>query len=187
MIRRLFARLFRRDTSTAKPASPVEAFDQMIEALEHRAAALRQSAASMVSVRSGLERTHASQLEDRAALQSRLEEARVRSDAALIPLIERELETLERSITTSAAQVARAQADAAELLEQLSGLQRQLEGLRRERAEAALVVDAGRTLIEAEQSSARLRVDHALALDAARDEVARVEALVAIQREDAKG
>lgn len=187
MLRRLLARLRRRPLETETGDAPLESFDLALEALEHRGAHLRRAAAAMLALRGGLERDRAAQASRLAALERRITEARALGERGLVQILVHEAAALEASSAQLTSQLLRTSEDASSLLAQAGALQQQLDGLRRERAEAAVILDAGRTLDGLQQPAALSEVSQCLALEAARDEVARVEALAAIRREEAEG
>ncbi len=179
----LLVRPLRKAARAPVRQAPLQAYDHAIDALEHRGAGLRRTAASMLALRGALSRTLASQRREVGLLASRLSAVRRVAAPALVATLERDLGALEQEVARTASQLSRTHEEAESLLAGAAELQRQLEVLRGEREEASLILHSGQQLGQLRPHEALLQVEQLLALDAARDEVARLEALIEVSRD----
>jgi SMC interacting uncharacterized protein involved in chromosome segregation len=164
--------------------SPVEAFDLRIDTLGARAAALRKSAATLLTVRRDLDR----KLD---ALGKHLEAARGQRDRALrerdgeaAAVLATDQARFERDHTYLLEQKAKVSTDAEALTEAVKAVEAEAEALRRERDGARVQLEAAHVVVQT-RTAVDDRVDQLMQLDAARDEVERAHALAEIYREDA--
>lgn len=165
------------------PADPLLAFDEALASLERQASAVRKAAATLLTLRAGLQRDRErgqAQLED---LARRLEVAGQRADAlAQRTLVRDEAEARSKLAATEAA-LAHADGNARLLLSAGEALGRQRVALEEERVSARARLSTGLVVSEALRSRA-MEFDRLMRLDAARDEVERAQALAELYRED---
>lgn len=162
----------------------LETYDRAIDALEHQAARVRRSAASLLALRADLIRAVTTTRSRREVLVARKMDANAQGASSLARTLSRDAEELEGHVSVALAQQARVEEEVRLLLASAASLQQELEALRRERADAAVILQAGHALTTTSGEARRLPVTQLLALDAARDEIARVEALLALWKEE---
>jgi len=167
------------------PADPLAIYDARIDALSRRAALLRQSAATLLAVRRDLDR----QL---AALDARTAKALAQKDAAAqagdlesAAVLGADAHALTLDRDPAALRRERVAGDAEDLAAAVKQVQAEVESLNRERAGAEVALATGQAVVAAQPALAD-HFDERVALDGARDEVARAHALAEIYRDDAR-
>lgn len=162
---------------------PLLAFDEALASLERQASAVRKAAATLLTLRAGLQRDRERALQQLQDLARRLETAHQRADAlAERTLVRDEGEARSRLAATEAA-LAHADGNARLLLSAGEELGRQRAALEEERVSARARLSTGLVVSEALRSRAA-EFDRLMRLDAARDEVERAQALAELYRED---
>lgn len=174
--------LKRRFTRRApeRETDPLAAWDERLQVLSRRTSDLRRSAATLLAMRGELER-------GLAQAESLAEEARRKAaDPAaqrIAAVLEEDAAAAERRAESIRVELERVEVEAAAIAETVQTLEREAEQLRRERTAAAARFAASRAMHES--GGERARVEGLLALDRARDEAERAQALLEIAREDA--
>jgi len=173
----------RKPAPPAESEDPLAAFDGALASLERQASAVRRSAATLLTLRSGLQRDRdrcAAQLED---LTRRLGVAGARADALAERTLQRDEAEARTRLAATLAALADAEANAALLLSAGEALGRQRAALEEERVSARARLSTGLVVSEALKTRA-VEFDRLMRLDAARDEVERAQALADLYRED---
>ena len=164
---------------------PLAAFDGMLEDLERQGAQVRRAAATLLALKSSLTRELASHERASRLGEERLVEAKTAGDARAEQTLSTDLSRLRALTTGSGEALALAQSDAELLLERARELGERLHALRLERQSAQLRLAVSQAVPPAVRALSE-RIERALALDEARDEVERAHALAEIYREDAR-
>jgi phage shock protein A len=165
---------------------PIAAYDALIEDLERQAAAVRQSAATLLSLRGELGRDVTRYERKVADIEGRVAEAKRRLDTRAEAVLSRDLSEAAQLVDTSHKALASAGDDARLLLGAAQELADRITALRAERSSARARLSVGLAVSGALKERS-MKIDKVLALDAARDEVERAHALAEIYREDEKG
>ncbi|MHB8879155.1 MAG: PspA/IM30 family protein [Myxococcaceae bacterium] len=166
-------------------ADPIAAYDGLIEDLERQAAAIRRSAATLLSLRGELTRDVERCTRKVADVEGRIEKATQGHDHRAEGVLQRDLAEAGELLDTSQKALAAAEADSTLLLEAAQDLQARTRELRAERAGARARLSVGLAVSGALRERAE-KIEKVLALDAARDEVERAHALAEIYREEQK-
>jgi predicted nucleic acid-binding Zn-ribbon protein len=164
-------------------ADPLVAFDAALESLERQASAVRRSAATLLALRSGLQRDAErarAQLED---LARRLALASDRRDAQAARALGRDEGEARRKLQATEQALAHTDDHARLLLSAGEALGRERVALEEERVSARARLSTGLVVSEALRHRAA-EFDRLMKLDAARDEVERAQALAELYRED---
>lgn len=176
--------LFRR--KPRKPPNPLAAYDGALEDLAREGAAIRQSAATLLALRSELLRATAKQAAQQTELMRRLEQAKAKEDLLAVRTLSRDLEQLTPRLAVSREALAKVEADTATLTETAEEVQRRQSDLQAERDSAHAQLALGQAAVTAFVAPPQ-RVERTVALEAARDEVERAHALAEIYREERLG
>ncbi len=174
---------FRRKDKKKKPEDPLAAFDQLIEDLERQAAEVRKSAATLLALKGELTRSVDRYSRRQAEISERLAVAEARGDGKSAAVLERDREQTETLLESTREALDRSEEDARLLLEAAHELGARVTELRTERQSASARLVAGGLVVGAMRERAD-RIQQALALDAARDEIERAHALADIYREE---
>ncbi|HVE86994.1 MAG TPA: hypothetical protein VND93_29260 [Myxococcales bacterium] len=180
----LFGLFKRRRRRPAAPEDPIAAFDALLDQLDRQGAEVRRSAAALLASRGELQRHQAKSERQRQEINERIQTAAGRGDARAEQVLRRDLDLMERGARATEASLVKVEADAQVLLELARDLQEQTDTLREERNSARVRRDAEQLVTGAIQERSA-RIQQALAVDAARDELERAHALAEIVREDA--
>lgn len=174
--------LFKKKAAPAKPADPLAVFDAVIASLERQGAEVRKSAATLLALRSELNRDEEKYERRLTATRQRLD--RAGDDAKAQKTLARDLAEAQQLISTTKEAHAQAEANAKLLMEAAEELSRQLAELKEERQSARARLSAGVMVSEALRAQVA-NFDRVLKLDQARDEVEKAHALAELYREDA--
>ena len=169
----------------AAPVDPIAAYDGLIEDLDRQAAAVRRSAATLLSLRGELGRDVERYERKVADIAARIAEARRRVDSRAEAILARDLKDASQMVDAGRQALASADDDARLLLDAASNLGNRTATLRAERSSARARLSVGLAVTGALKERSE-KIDKVLALDAARDEVERAHALAEIYREEAK-
>jgi phage shock protein A len=184
MVLSFFRRLARRATGRdAASGDPLSVWDGMIEDLERQGTQVRRSAATLLALRAGLERDLERYRQKGVALQERLARAQADADERATRALRRDEAEAQRLLAATEQAWAQAQGDAAVLKEVADELAQRLSQLREERVSAKARLASGQVVSAAMRERVE-RLDRALALDAARDEVERAHQLAQIYRDE---
>ncbi len=164
-----------------KAPDPLAGFDQRLQVLTRRTSELRRSAATLLSLRGDLERGI-----EQAKAQA--DEARRKaSDPAaerIRSVLEDDAERAQQRAVELQAELERVRVEAAALSETVQSLEREAEQVRRERASAVARHTANQAMLDT--GGERARVEGLIALERARDEAEKAQALAELAREDAE-
>ncbi len=177
--------LFKKKKSAAKPVDPMVAYDQVIDSLERRAADVRKSAATLLSLRGDLSRDRERFAKRLIDLEPRVDEAGRTGDASIERVLRKDRDEAERQKKQTDEALEGARSDAELLMSTAEDLSRKVSELKTERLSAKARFDAGLAMTE----TLRLHVEEferSVKLDAARDEVEKAHALADLYREEAK-
>jgi hypothetical protein len=174
----------KRRPAAAKPKDPIAAFDALLEQLDRQGAEVRKSAAALLASRGELQRSQERYARQREEVGQRIQTASERGDPRAEQLLRKDLEQVERKARDTDEALAKVAVDAELVLELARDLGEQSASLRDERNSARARFDAESLLSDALQKRSQ-RIQQALVLDAARDELERAHALAEIVREDA--
>lgn len=174
---------FGRKKKPAAPEDPLQAYDAYLEDLERQAGEVRKSAATLLALRSTLQRDEQKYRKQLSEVAERMKKANDRHDAKAIRVLQADLDHSQKMIESSTDALAKAEGDAELLMDAARELAKKAESLRAERASAKARLAAGLAVTAAMRQEVT-RVDRVLALDKARDEVERAFALAQIYRED---
>ena len=166
-----------------KPEDPMEAWDRRIDALSGKGSELRKAAATLLALRSELERgvnTAKARMKDAG---SRLEQAIAQSKQDVATVLEDDLEQARERADHLTAELERVVQDASALGLTAREIEKEAEGLRRERASAAARLMASKT-VSGLAHALNDRLDEVMALEKARDDIERAHALAEICKED---
>ena len=170
----------------AAAADPIAAYDGLIEDLERQAAAIRKSAATLLSLRGELTRDVERYQRKLADVEVRLGLARERLDSRAEKVLERDLREAGELLETGRKALAAADDDSRLLLDAAQDLSARTGELRAERTSARARLSVGAAVTGALRERAE-KIDKVLALDAARDEVERAHALAEVYRDEERG
>jgi hypothetical protein len=176
---------FGRKSSARAQANPLAAYDAELEALERQAAEIRKAAATLLAVRGELTRGANAAARQCADLETRLQLARQQSDSLAERRLTRDRDQAQMAVGVGRERLASADDDLAWLLKAASELSKRIGELRLERQLAHARLVTGQAIEKALSEPAE-KIERALALDAARDEVERAHALAEIYREEAR-
>ncbi len=177
-----------KEAQASAPASApgqeaLAAYDRFLEDLERQGAQIRKSAATLVALRSELRRDddrYGRVIQD---LDQRLVLARNRKDVPAEAVLRRDRREAEAAQTSTREALARAEEDATALLAAGADLSKRIAELKRERASARARLAVGHAVTNALRERYE-RFEQVMALEAARDEVEKAQALAQIYRED---
>lgn len=172
----------KKKATPAKPADPLAVFDAVIASLERQGAEVRKSAATLLALRSELNRDEEKYEKRLTSTKQRLDKAE--GDAKAQKTLARDLSEAQQLLETTKEAHAQAEANAKLLMEAAEDLSRQLAELKEERQSARARLSAGVMVSEALRTQVA-NFDRVLKLDAARDEVEKAHALAELYREDA--
>ncbi len=182
----LFGR--KKKAKSTAAVSPLAAYDQFLEELERQASEVRKSAATLLSLQGELRRDEEKYLRRIDEAKRRMEGAERGGDKKAGIILGRDLVDAEKLVDATREALARAENDTALLQDAARSLAEKIRDLKEERTSARARFAAGLAVSDAlrEQSA---RIEQVLALEQARDEVERAQALAEIWREDtaAKG
>lgn len=167
----------------APPEDPLKAYDAYLEDLDRQAGEVRKSAATLLALRSTLQRDQEKYRKQRDELNARFKKANDKSDAKATRLLQADLEHTDKLIDGTNEALARAETDAELLMDAAKDLAKKADELRAERASAKARLAAGIAVTAAMRQEVT-RIDKVLALDKARDEVERAFALAQVYRDD---
>jgi hypothetical protein len=174
---------FWRRRESERAASPIDAFDQVLEELERQAGEARKAAATLLALGSELKRTLERYRAQREVLIERRLSAQAMHDHGALSVIERDLTGTAERMAATEASLARAEGDGQVLLAAAKEIAEELWNVKGERESAAARFAVDSLVVQALKARLR-RFTEAIALDAARDELERAHALAAVWRED---
>jgi hypothetical protein len=166
------------------PKDPLAAFDALIEDLHRQGAVVRRSAAALLTSRSELVRAEERLRSQLADMDRRIPLAAQRIDAKAEAILRDDRARAQAQLEATQSSLARAGTDAQLLLQLAKELADQAQQLGAERANAQARLTADSSVTDALRARAD-RIERALAVDAARDDLERAHALAQIYREDA--
>ena len=173
----------RKKQPPAEPKDPLVAFDAFIEDLDRQGAEIRRSAAALLTVRGGVNRSLARYEKRLVEVDARQGTAQQRGDAKADALLGRDRSDTVKLLESTRESLAKVEADAQLLMEATRELTDRAAELRTERASAHARLSAGLVVTQALRDRSE-KISRALALDAARDEIERAHALADIYREE---
>jgi|SRR5215217_892808 len=179
----MFFGLWKRKKERARPADPLVAFDALLENLDRQAAELRKSAATLLALKGDLARAVERYSRRLDELASRQATAASRGDSKAVAVLTKDRAQAEALLATTRESLERADSDGKLLLEAAAELGDRVEELRRERESASARLTLGGIVTDALKEQVA-RFEHALVVDAARDEVERAHALAEVYREE---
>jgi phage shock protein A len=168
-----------------KRKDPLRAFDALLEELIRQGSTLRKGAATLLALKSAL--SH--QLQECSArardCEVRAAQARREGDQHGATVLTADARASLAKAETHRAALERTTADAELLLEAARRVTAKVSELEAERASAALTLAASEAVTAALREQVE-RFEQVLALEEARDELARAHALAELYREDAR-
>jgi phage shock protein A len=179
----MFFGFWRKKKEQKKPVDPLAAFDQLIEDLERQAAEVRKSAATLLALKGELTRSVERYTRRLPELDERYKVAESRADLKAMQVLHKDKEQTEALLQSTREALERAEKDSRLLLEAAHEVGARVTELRTERQSASARFVAG-SLVSGAMREQVQRVEKALALDAARDEIERAHQLAEIYREE---
>lgn len=179
-------RLFSKKQKPARNDDPIAVFDELIASVSRQGAVVRESAATLSTIRSQLKRDcekYQSRIKD---CQQRLIDAQKLKDDLVVDRLKSDAEEATRMAAESTESLARVEGDARQLMETAQLLAKQLAELKAERVSARTRMTAGSVTQKALKERSE-EFDRVLKLDKARDDIERAHALAELYREDSKG
>ncbi len=174
---------FKKKSALAKKElDPLAAFDVVIASLERQGGEVRKSAATLLALRSELNRDVVKYGKRIAGIEERL--PRAEGDLAAEKTLRRDLHEAKRLLEKTHEALAQAEGNAKLLMDAAEELGKQLVELQEERQSARARLSAGVMVSDALKAQVA-SFDRLMKLDAARDEVEKAHALAELYREDA--
>ena len=162
---------------------PLAEYDGQVEALERDAAELRRAAATLLAHKASLAAECARQEALRVEVGARLDEAARAGDSRACTLLGKDLSRAAEALLRGREALSRAEVEAELLVDSARDMADEVTRLRAERGAAKARLAAGMAAGQAFRTDAA-RVQRALALERARDEVERAYALAELWREE---
>lgn len=182
MLRRLID-WWRSGPPAGDAVDPLQTLDGLIADVERQGATFREGAATLLSLRAELRETLRKLQVQAVEVRARWQEVRDAADGERVAeVLAADLETLERRRAECELQLARADSDAELLLEGARAVQEELGRLKEERESTFHILTLDQTVTRALRARIQ-RMEANPALERARDEVARAQALAEIYRE----
>jgi ribosome-associated translation inhibitor RaiA len=181
-----FLRPKKKPAAAPGASDPLAAFDAVLDSLERQATQVRRSAATLLAFRSGLQRERQRARDQAADLEARLALAGERDDALAGRTLRRDEVEARRRLAATELALTDVDRNATLLLAAAEALGRRRAVLEEERITARARLSTGLVVSEALKAQAA-EFDRVMALDAARDEVERAQALAELYREDLEG
>ena len=179
--RRVFGFL-KKKPAAPKSSDPLAVFDAVAASLDRQGAEVRKSAATLLALRSELERDELKYEKRVATVKEKLQAMEL--DAKIEKILKRDLKEAEALVQSTREAHAQAETNAKLLMEAAEDLSRQLADLQEERQSARARLSAGVMVSDALKAQVA-NFDRVMKLDRARDEVEKAHALAELYREDA--